>query len=157
MATITLGLPQPTALTALPLPDEDETDLNATAIELDKDSDSLIECPLCFHLINSQESRCPIYKEYTKKDVSATDSAILFDYQSIAQKARSYFYLGLASALLFGLGLFLGPWVIWKGLRVRPLLCANLEAENRKMLDAGIFMSGVGIISSTFFLTSVFF
>ena len=141
------------ALTALPLPEDDESDIEAaTAIELDK-KDTLIECPLCFHLINPHEAQCSVYLKYLEHESrnDLTDSSILEEYKSIGYKAQQNFYLGFV-ALIYGLGIFIGPWVVWNGLRLRPLLCPNLEAENRKMLDAGILMGIIGIASTLFIL-----
>jgi len=152
LATLTLGVPQPTALTALPLPEEEPEVATATAIELDK-KDALIECPLCFQLINPVDTTCPIYKQYSEMG-GDSDATIIENYKNLEKEGRQTFYMGFAS-LVYGLGLILGPITVWKAWKTRPLLCANLKAENLRMVNSSLLLGIIGIISSLLILISL--
>ncbi len=148
LATITLGLEQPSALTALPLPEEDISPLEQTAIEVDK-SDTIVECPYCFQLIGSEENICP----YCHKTVSDTPfpKKVFLKVSSLEKKIQQGFYLGLAS-LLCGFGVLLGPLAIFLGIRNFQ----ECQEKEREMVYAGLIMGVFGFIGSSIFVAGLF-
>ena len=147
LATITLGLEQPTALTALPLPEEDISPLEQTAIEVEK-SDSIIECPFCFQLIGFDDRVCP----YCHKILSDTPfpKRIYLKFASLEKKIQYGFYFGLG-ALICGAGILLGPLAIFMGMKNFK----ECKEEDREMVYAGIFMGISGFLGSLFFLRGI--
>ena len=148
LATITLGLEQPMALTALPLPEEDISPLEQTAIEVDK-SDTIIECPFCFQLIGSEENLCP----YCHKLLADTPfpKKVLLQVSTLEKKIQQGFYLGLAS-LVCGLGIFLGPVAIAMGIKNSK----NCEEKEKEMVYASLVMGIFGFIGSLLFVIGLF-
>ena len=144
LATLTLGVPQPTALTALQLPEDDVSPLEQTAIEVGK-TESLVECPYCFELIDAYASECPNCQK-TLGDKDETDHTEIDHAAELAtrKKARSVFYLGLAS-LICGIGAILGPIGLLAGLLMRR---KHLKARERELVNAALFMSFIGTVGS---------
>ncbi len=141
LATLTLGLPQPTALTALPLPDDDESPLEQTAIEVDQ-RDGMQECPFCFEVISISAKECP-------------SCCCLLDQDSITARVESYrqqsmqiFRMGMA-ALIFGIGILIGPWILWKG---SALIRQVRHIKELDWVYGGMIMATMGILNSIVFL-----
>lgn len=172
LATLTLGVPQPTDLTSLPLPEnEDESPVDQMAVEIET-SEILLECPFCFKIVDTEDSQCPhcgknlkkecpfcselidaaevhcplCKRELTEKMEESTDE----DTREVAQgKREKVFYLGLAS-LICGVGIVLGPIAIVSGLTGRP---ANMTTLEKEMIYGGIAMGITGTIGSLIFVT----
>ena len=161
LATLTLGVPQPTALTALPLPDEDDSPINQTAIEVEK-SDSMLECPFCYELVNTQEKRCPYCRNYLDDDSLSDKSNTGYDetqrdgkgmrrYIASMDHAKQAFYLGIAS-LVCGLGIIFGPCAILYGLKTKASYPDELGEPGFRLVRAAITMGTVGIAGSLSFV-----
>lgn len=152
LATLTLGVPQPTALTALPLPEEDdESPLNQIAIELDQGANR-VECPFCFEVINAVEKECPFCNksvagvfessesENFNLDQERAPEVLLTD----SQRVKKIFICSSLS-LIVGVGSILGPIALVIALRECK---AHLRKEIQKMLDTSIVMAIIGTLGS---------
>lgn len=139
LATLTLGVPQPTALTALPLPEEDDTaPSEQTAIEVEK-NDSMQECPFCFEVIARSDRECPFCHRMVDPESITAKLGVSFRPQ-----AQRILYLGVAS-LFCGLGIILGPLVLWL---FSKIIQDVRHPKDRDMIYAGVFMGLFGIVSS---------
>lgn len=151
LATLTLGVPQPTELTALPLP-KAETSLNVLAIELEKQEVSEKECPICLQLIY-EGKECSVYKRYTELlknstgEKQITDEDLLTDYEKIKDTVDKNYRWGFYS-LVYGVSFVLGPIVILNNYKILPEVCENLERGTRRKVNASFFMAATGILSS---------
>ena len=155
LATLTLGLEQPIGVTALPLPEEDLSPLETTAIEVDE-KDSLIECPICLALINSDETQCPAYKAYLQALPSDdAESKALEAYQKSKAKVKKTFTIAISALLLPVAGILLGPLAILQGKSVIPSLCENLEMENRQKVNVIILMGIVAVLNTVLLIVAL--
>ncbi|BBM83736.1 hypothetical protein [Candidatus Uabimicrobium amorphum] len=150
LATLTLGVPQPTKLTALPLP---ETDPSLGAIELEKQEVREKECPICLQLVY-EGKECSVYKRYTEllkesQDKQVKDEDLLKDYESIKSVAEKNYKLGFAS-LIYGLSFVISPMILYQNYKILPQVCENLERSTRRKLNASNLMAVVGLVSSLF-------
>lgn len=150
LATLTLGVPQPTALTALPLPEDDASPLEQMAIEVDK-CDTLTECPFCFELINTQVDQCPKCKRLIHQNEQKKTTAILENVIAGTVKVRRAWYCGILS-LICGVGVILGPLAIIMGLHHRKL---SLEPKDKEMVYNAILLGIAGTVGSLLLLTVV--
>ncbi|HON45260.1 MAG TPA: hypothetical protein P5543_03035 [Planctomycetota bacterium] len=137
LATITLGLPQPTALTALALPEEDIPAIDQTAIEVEQSS-IMMECPYCGECINTEEQYCPNCNQTIRQD-EIPDSDV--------KKKRTYktHILGFL-ALIPALGIIFGPFTIFHSLKLHPK-----NAFEKTYTHACTMMGLVGFMSSMLF------
>ncbi len=141
LATLTLGVPQPTALTALPLPDDDVSPLEQTAIEVGT-NDGLEECPFCFELISVTDKQCPMCHSFLEKDSITGRLGVSYHNQ-----AKKIFYLGLAS-LVFGLGIIFGPISCWLGSKI---ISDVKHPSDRDLIYAGMALATIGTTGSLVF------
>jgi hypothetical protein len=160
LATLTLGVPQPTALTALPLPEDDVSPLEQTAIEVGK-TEGLQECPFCFELLDANATFCSsCHKEINAQKGDAglenieaggqagqeeTDEGTSTE-EARARHSRiqNIFYLAIASLACF-IGAVCGPLALGMALTI---VHTNLTPRERQMLNAGMVMGAVGTSSS---------
>ena len=144
LATITLGVPQPTKLTALPLPEE-EMPLDQTAIVVDT-SNAMIECSVCFELIDPKIKRCPYCHNNLEQDLFL-ETWNLEDYLKNINKIKNCYYLGMFS-LICGLGLILGPIAIWQSFYIKDTLFEYIGKLEKHMSIAGMIMGITGTLGS---------
>ena len=157
LATITLGVPQPTALTALPLPDEDESPLDQRAIEVDKIS-SMVECPFCFELVGAQEKQCPFCSRFLDQEstIEKMEREPASDYVQTMKKARKTFYFAIAS-LVCGLGVVMGPATIWSVRHVQNKYNKGLDSTGQQLLNVSMIMGIAGTVGSFLLLLGCLF
>ena len=148
LSTITLGIPQPTALTALPVPEEDLL-LQQTAIEVDK-SGSMIECPWCFELMDSEEQICP----YCRNGINQDSITRKIQAKVSAASQRDCFYWGIM-ALVCGMGIICGPIALWKGWKFRSALAGESWKQTKWFLQAGLLMGATGTIGSLILISGI--
>ncbi|WP_372368698.1 hypothetical protein [Candidatus Uabimicrobium sp. HlEnr_7] len=150
LATLTLGVPQPTKLTALPLP---EADPSLEAIELEKQEITEKECPICLQLVY-EGKECSVYKRYTNllkesNGKQIKDEDLLRDYDSIKAVAEKNYKLGYMS-LVYGLSFVISPIILYQNYKILPQVCENLERSTQRKLNSSSVMAVVGLVSSVF-------
>lgn len=144
LATLTLGLPQPTALTALPLPedDEDSTTNQQTPIEVEK-NDSMQECPFCFEMILRSDKECPICHCMLDADSITAKFNVSFHPQ-----AKRILYIG-AFSFVGGIGILFGIFALWQTFKI---IADVKHPKERELIYTGAFMAFLGIIISLILL-----
>lgn len=159
LATLTLGVPQPSALTALPLPEDDASPLEQMAIEVGK-TEALQECPFCFELVDANSSVCPsCHKQITARrqdgeeeiveqppdDAGDVDEGTSTEESRLRhRRIQTGFYCGLISLACF-VGALFGPLALGIGF---TLIRTNLTPRERQMLNASLAMGAIGTLGS---------